>query len=79
MGITQLSYWGVSGIAETMPPIQSRNPGQALRDMKKEFSELEEEKELAVWSKKLADMEAEKAAGFFTKEETQKLKPQTRQ
>lgn len=55
MGITQLSYWGVSGIAERMPPIQSRNPGQALRDMKKEFSELEEEKELAVWSKKLAD------------------------
>lgn len=62
----QLSYRGVPSIAETMEPIPSRNPGEALHDIKKKFSQLEEEKELAVWSKKLADMEAEKAAGFPT-------------
>ena len=32
--------------------------------MKKKFTKLEEEKELAVWSKKLANMEAEKAIRF---------------
>lgn len=62
----RLSYRGVSTIAETIDPIQSRNPEEALRDLKKKFSELEKERELAVWSKKLADIEAEKAAGFVT-------------
>lgn len=62
----QLSYRSISNIAETREPIQGVTPRQALRDMNKKFAELEEEKELAVWSQKLADMEAKKAAGFST-------------
>lgn len=62
----QLSYRSVSNIAKIREPIQSVTPKQALQDMKKKFAKLEEEKELAVWAKKLADMEAKKAAGFST-------------
>ncbi len=60
------SYQGVSTIAETIEPIESKNPKETLRDVKKKFLEIEEESELAVWSKKLADIEAERAAGFST-------------
>ncbi len=56
------SYRGVSTIAEIIEPIQSKNLREALRDVKKKFFEIEEEKELAAWSKKLADIEAEGAA-----------------
>lgn len=46
--------------------IEGGTPRQTLLDIKKKFAKLEGKKELAVWLKMLADMEAEKAAGFFT-------------
>ena len=61
-----LSYWGVSSISKTAEPIQSENPKEALCDVKMKFLEIEEEKELAVWSLKLADIQAERAVGFST-------------
>lgn len=60
------SYQGVSSMTENSGLTESRCPGQALRDMKKRFAKLKEEKELALWSRKLADTEVEKAAGLFT-------------
>ena len=64
----RLSYRGVSTIAETIELIQGKNPTEALFDVKKKLLEIEEEKKLAVWSKELADIEAERAAGFSTSE-----------
>ncbi len=61
-----LSYRGVSTIAETIEPIQSKNLREALRDVKKKFLEIEEERELTIWSKKLADIEVERAVSFST-------------
>ena len=51
---------------ESTGPTENRSLGQALRDMKTKFADLEEEKELVLWSKKVANIEAEKAAGFST-------------
>ncbi len=48
--------------------IQSKSPRKAIRDVKKKFLEIEEEKKLAIWSKKLTDIKAEEAAGFSTSE-----------
>lgn len=51
-------------IAKTRKPNQGIIPKQALRDIKKKFAKLEEEKKLVVWSKKLVDIEVEKVVGF---------------
>ncbi len=62
----RLSYRGVSTIAKTIEPIQSKNPKEAPRKVKKKILEIEKERKLAVRSKKLADNEAERAAYFST-------------
>ena len=64
----RLSYRSVSTIEETLELIQSKNSREAFCDVKKKFLEIEEKKKLAVWSKKLADIEPERAAGFSTSE-----------
>ena len=44
----RLLYRGISTIAETIEPIQSKNLRETLHDVKRKFAEIEKEKELAI-------------------------------
>lgn len=45
--------------------LRNENPGESLREIRKRLASLEKEKELVSLTRKLNEMEAEKAAGFL--------------
>ena len=61
-----ISRQSASSIAQTIGTIQRQNPGEALRDVRRKLAGLEEERELVMLTRKLSEIEAEKAAGFPT-------------
>ena len=59
-----ISRQSASSIAQTIETIQRQNPGEAVRDVRRKLAGLEEERELVLLTRKLSEIETEKAAGF---------------
>ena len=64
--ISQSPHRSFSRLSRTLEGIGDDNPNKIIQDARRRVASLEKEKELALLNQKLAELEAEKAAGFPT-------------